>query len=297
MGIVFKAYEESLNRTVALKILRTDLADDPVAGEAFHARGEGRRHTPTSKHRNGPRRWRGENGAYYLAMEYVAGPTLAQVIRDRGALPVERTRAIFRQILLGLEAAHEAGLIHRDIKSSNVLLSEDEEHAKIADFGLALISSTQTRLTVGDSVLGTPEYMSPEQTRGEESLDHRTDLYSAGVVLYEMLTGRTPFKADSPSAVIHRIQNDAPLDPRRAPIPADTPLASLAIRLMAKLPEDRLPSASDIMAALESGRPVRSCRSRKTHAPALAGHHVRARSASGGGLGDRQLRGAVLASP
>jgi hypothetical protein len=128
---------------------------------------------------------------------------------------------------------------------------------KLADFGLARMLSSQTRVTVGDSVLGTPEYMSPEQARGDDDVDHRSDLFSAGVVLYEMLTGRTPFRADTPSAVIHQILNAEPADPRVLDRNVDPLLARLSLRLMAKERSDRLGSAREVLAAMEVSRVVR----------------------------------------
>jgi len=128
---------------------------------------------------------------------------------------------------------------------------------KIADFGLARMVNAQTRITMPDSIFGTPEYMSPEQASGERDIDHHTDLYSAGVILYEMLTGRTPFKADTPSAVVHQILNNDPPDPKTIAADADPHLAALALRLMAKSPEDRFDSAADAMEALDASVPVR----------------------------------------
>jgi hypothetical protein len=128
---------------------------------------------------------------------------------------------------------------------------------KLADFGLARMRSSQTQLTLPASVLGTPEYMSPEQARGEADIDERTDLYSAGVVLYEMLTGRTPFRCDTPTATIHQILNEEPHDPRKFDKSIDPVLASLALRLMAKRREERLASAGEALKALEAGARVR----------------------------------------
>jgi len=372
MGIVLEAYEQSLDRSVALKILRPTLAEDEAALARFKREAQTaaalRHPNIVTVHAVGR-----EGNAHYLAMEYVEGPALGDLIRrgspaapvaadlrvgrsvetHPGPLRTEFIREAFRQLLSGLAAAHQAGLIHRDIKSSNILLDEPRASAradawhhqaelgrgeqatpsatgkeqpalrsdgslpmppnvaaggssspdvaaggssppkvaaggssppkvaagvpagrcrcrssgdwlvKIADFGLARMLSARTRMTMTGSVLGTPEYMSPEQARGDEQLDHRTDLYSAGVVLYEMLTGRTPFKADTPSAVIHRILHDDPPDPRTIKKNADRQLASLALRLMAKLPEDRFASAADASAALEAGERIRSPEKRR----------------------------------
>ncbi len=355
MGVVLKAYEESLNRTVALKVLRTELAMDPAALTRFQREAKAaaalRHPNIVTIHAVGQ-----DHGVHFMAMEYVDGPTLADVIRVelqavssqlsaisqnssefqvpdfesqqalgrvsspprrfvpswlRGrllnpqsqirnpqSLSTDTIRNIFRQLLCGLACAHEHGLIHRDIKPSNILLdgwptssevgtrlenshqtspSQDVDHQpnpqstvagplphgrgsdrgdpsfllKIADFGLARMLTAESRLTMPASVLGTPEYMSPEQARGEEQVDHRSDLYSAGVALYEMLTGRTPFRADTPSAVIHRILHDEPTPPRKLNRAADPQLASLTLRLMAKRPDDRFASASEALKVLE----------------------------------------------
>ncbi len=350
MGIVLKAYEESLNRTVALKILRPELADDHVALERFtreaKAAGALRHPNIVTVHAISH-----ERGVPFIAMEYVEGPSLAEVIRSvgspcptnaassvgspcptdledeldagraadfspRGAdLPetndtaraeargsslllssshsssgsrfpftTDTIRHIFGQLLEALAAAHDAGLIHRDVKSSNILLTSSssvpqqpgaavphdpkprtlnpepsnrtlnpEPFIKLADFGLARMLNSQTRMTAADSILGTPEYMSPEQARGDSEIDHRTALYSAGVVLYEMLTGRVPFKADTPSAIIHQILNTDPPEPRTFNQDVDPVLASLAIRMMAKRPRDRFASAKGPIAALLAG--------------------------------------------
>ena len=197
-----------------------------------------------------------------------------------GFQPVEATqsgirnpatvRHIFRQLLEALAAAHAAGLIHRDVKSSNILLEEETrdggaeesngcgmpQTVKLADFGLARMLASQTRVTAADSILGTPEYMSPEQARGDTDIDHRTDLYSAGVVLYEMLTGRVPFKADTPSGVIHQILNVEPSEPRTIDKDADPVLASIAMRLMAKDIDERLESSTNVIVALDRSKPV-----------------------------------------
>ncbi len=256
MGIVLKAHEQSLNRTVALKILRPELADDKASLERFkrEAKAAGMLRHPNivTVHAVGE-----QHGVHYIAMEYIDGPTLADVIREQGLLPTETARRLFAEILQGLSAAHEAGLIHRDIKSANILLDGPQRQAKIADFGLARMMASQTRLTLPESTPGTPEYMSPEQSRGDENIDHRTDLYSAGVVLYEMLTGRTPFRSEAPAATLHRITHEDPIDPRRLNARTDALLSSISLRLLAKEPADRYSSAGTVLSALGSGKPVR----------------------------------------
>ncbi len=269
MGIVLKAYEASLNRNVALKLLRPELAGDTIALRRFaheaKAAGALRHPSIVSVYAIG------ETGDRpFLSMEYVNGPTLGQLILARGPLPSYTARRLFRQLLSGLSVAHEAHLIHRDIKPSNLLLenvAEDAEQPeaalKVADFGLSRMLTAQTRMTMPASILGTPEYMSPEQARGDEQIDHRADLYSAGVVLYEMLTGRAPFRGDRPSTVIHQILHTEPPDPRSLQGNVDPGLASLAVRLMAKQPEDRFDSALEALDALDKGEKVRSIERRR----------------------------------
>ncbi len=295
MGVVFKAYEPALERTVALKILRPDWVSDATAVARFvrEAKAAARLRHPNivTIHAVGQ-----EGAAYYLAMEYIdghgGGSSLADLISEHGPLPTDTARSIFRQLLLGLAAAHDAGLIHRDIKPGNILLDcglpigdcrfasaaqspivnpqspiDNSQSSivnlkssivKIADFGLARMISAETRMTLPDSVFGTPEYMSPEQARGDADIDRRTDLYSAGVVLFEMTTGQTPFKAPTPTAVVHKILSEDPPDPKTINPHADPNLAALALRLMAKQPEDRFASASDAIEALDSDARVQS---------------------------------------
>ena len=443
MGVVVQAYEESLNRTVALKVLRPELAVDASALARFEREAKA---AAALRHPNIVTVYAvgTDHGVHFMAMEYIAGPTLAEVIRTaapstesgsanpqlpptepgsvnplgsdgpplpswgsdssqrrrdschsgwhgpaegrysgpelvRGehegsspagsavrtagspnsseapsrledgnhsptledvrppsnpqsairnsqspphfsSLPPDLVRDIFRQLLSALAAAHAAGLIHRDVKPANILLdfglpiadcglqdgaaamaravpdgsgtrwespnvlagesairNPQSAMVKLADFGLARMVSAQTRVTLPSAVLGTPEYMSPEQARGADAdggLDPRADLYSAGVVLYEMLTGRTPFRADTPSAVIHRILHEEPRDPRALYPAADPHLAALALRLMAKRPEDRFASADAALAALDQGTRIALLEQRRRtrrRAAALAG--------------------------
>lgn len=267
MGVVLKAFDERLRRIVAIKLLRRELADDRIAIARFLREA---RAAAALSHPNIVSVFAvGEHdGAQFMAMEYVEGSSLSSLIREHGPLSTERIRWLFRQLLKGLAAAHAAGLIHRDIKSANLLIAEgnsgpgdqrgdDAGILKIADFGLARITSAQTRLTIDKQSFGTPEFMSPEQARGDDDIDHRTDLYSAGVVLYEMLTGRVPFKADSPTALSHRIIHEDPPNPAKLRPGCDPMLSNLALRLMAKRPEDRFAAAEAALIALGRGERIR----------------------------------------
>jgi serine/threonine protein kinase len=250
MGVVLRAVDRKLDRDVALKIMRGDLATDPSARARFRreakAAAQLRHPNIVTIHEVGE-----QDGHPFMIMEYVDGPSLSEYVCRQGALEGKESGEIFRQVIEGLVRAHDAGIIHRDIKSSNVLLDSREGTAKIADFGLAHVVGLRTRITAPDAVFGTPEYMSPEQAQGCDRVDERSDLYSAGVVLYEMLTGRVPFQAESPSAVVHMILNDIPKDPYDRGVRVDRRMANLAMRLLAKRPEDRFDSAEAVLQALD----------------------------------------------
>lgn len=267
MGIVVEAYDPQLDRTVALKVLRPDLAADRTCRKRFEieARAAAATQHPhvITVHGIGE-----QNGAPFIVMEYVRDGSLADLLRSAPPLSTTEVRRLLSEILAGLNAAHQCGLLHRDIKPSNILLDGPDRRAKVADFGLARIASNQITITQHDSLLGTPEYMSPEQIRGDRRIDQRTDLYSVGVVLHEMLTGTTPFRSETPTATIHRIMTEEPRDPCRLATGVDLTLARIALRLMAKDPADRFQSAAEVLAALNSGSsvalPHRRRRTRRT---------------------------------
>jgi serine/threonine-protein kinase len=201
------------------------------------------------------------DGSPYLAMEHVRGESLATRL-DRGPLEIEAAIALAGQILAGLAALHGRGILHRDVKPENVLLGDDGV-ARLADYGLALspLGARQTRATASEAVIGTVEYLSPEQALGEPA-DPRSDLYSFGVLLFEMLTGRLPHRAKSTlGTLVAHIQQAAPdLRSLRPQVPAW--LAALVARLLAKRPEERYATASDVLADLEARRATRHRRRR-----------------------------------
>ena len=207
----------------------------------------------------------------FLVMEYIVGVSLEDRIQLTGQLKVEEVLRIGMQAASGLAAAHAQGLVHRDIKPSNILLENGVERVKITDFGLARVVH-EAQLTQTNAVMGTPQYMSPEQARGE-SVDHRSDLFSLGCVMYAMCTGRSPFRAETPSGVIHRVCEDSPRS--ISEVNPETPdwLVCIIDRLLAKKPEERFQSAAKVtemlgqylahvqqpsQAALPTGLPRRS---------------------------------------
>ena len=247
MAEVYLAHDEVLDRAVALKILRGQYADDEEFVERF------RREAQSAAGLSHPNivsiydRGRSEDGAYYIAMEYVPRGTLKDRISRDGALEPGMAAGVALQIADALQAAHESGVIHRDIKPQNVLITKTGD-IKVTDFGIA--RATSSPLTATSAVLGTAGYMSPEQAMGEP-VGQGSDLYSLGVVLYEMLTGDIPFRAESPIAQAMMHVNERPRSPREVNPEVPEPLDALTLKLLAKDPEDRYPSASALANDLE----------------------------------------------
>src|SRR5437870_8456506 len=213
MGVVYRAFDRELQEAVAIKTLRPEaLAGDGVALERFK---QEIRLARRIAHRNVVRTYDlGEvNGLYYLTMEYVEGTSLKQLIGTRGRLPVPVVLTIGKQLCRALEVAHEQGVIHRDIKPQNIVV-DPTGFLKVMDFGIARLATPATGkgLTQEGMWIGTPDYMSPEQLSGLE-LDARSDLYSAGVVLFECLTAGFPFVAASVYALIGKHLEQSPPDP------------------------------------------------------------------------------------
>jgi len=247
---VYRAVDRELGEPVAIKTLRTEVVgSDGVALERFK---QEIRLARKITHRNVVRTYDlGEvNGTYYLTMEFVEGTSLKQLIQSRGKLPVPVTLTIGKQLCRALEVAHEQGVIHRDIKPQNIVV-EPNGFLKVMDFGIArLAKAPQGKgLTEVGTAIGTPDYMSPEQLLGEE-LDPRSDLYSAGVVLYECLTGRPAFVADTVYALVAKHLEEEPLDPRELNAEVSPALAQLVLRAMAKQRDDRYQSAAELHDAL-----------------------------------------------
>jgi eukaryotic-like serine/threonine-protein kinase len=249
MGMVYKATDMELGETVAIKTLRPEIMDmDPAALDRF--RSEIRLARKIS-HRNVVRTHDiGEsNGLYFITMEYVEGSSLKELILARGRLPAAAVIAIGKQLCRALEVAHDAGVIHRDIKPQNMVVEADGV-LKVMDFGIARLRSRSDGHTQAGMVVGTPEYMSPEQLRGDE-LDERADLYSAGVVLYESLTGKLPHIADTPGALIGKVLSETPVPPRASVAEVSPALSAIILQALSKDREQRPRTALDLLALLE----------------------------------------------
>lgn len=248
MGVVYKAHDPRLERDLALKFLPWERDDGAGATERFLAEA---RAASVLDHPNictifdvGET----EDGGHYIAMAYYDGETVEDKIR-RGALPVHEAVEIATGIAQGLERAHEAGIVHRDIKPSNVFVTTRGE-VKILDFGIAKLATGVSRTGTG-TVIGSAAYMAPEQARGE-SVDARADLWSLGVVLYEMLTGDRPFVAVNPVAALYRLLEHEPPPVRQKRDEVSTALSEVVRRAMAKVRSRRFGDASEFLAALRS---------------------------------------------
>ncbi|MGF1473591.1 MAG: Stk1 family PASTA domain-containing Ser/Thr kinase [Rubrobacteraceae bacterium] len=240
---VYLAHDEVLDRDVALKVLRDQYAEDTEFAERFKREA---RNAASLSHPNIVSVYdRGvdEDGTSYIAMEHVPGGSLKERISQEGFLDADASVQIASQITKALEAAHGRGVIHRDIKPHNILLTS-EGQVKVADFGIARASAS-TSISRTNLVLGTASYMSPEQALGE-SVDPRSDLYSLGVVLFEMLTGQLPYTADNPVAVSMKHVNESLRPPKEVNPEIPASLDAVVTKLLAKDPADRYQGATEL---------------------------------------------------
>jgi serine/threonine-protein kinase len=258
MGVVYKAYEESLNRFVAIKVLGEHLGHDENFVKRFVREAKA---VAALSHPNviqifyigheaapGPNP-QGPDARHYFVMEFVEGRSVHDLLMQEGALDPQRAARIALQAASGLAVAHDQGLVHRDIKPANLLVTKNDR-VKIADFGLALSPTDgATRLTATNSLMGTPGYLSPEQCCGEPA-GPRSDIYSLGMTFYEMLTGSMPFKGESPLAVLRQILDEEPPPLLQVDPHLDPRIAKVVERMVAKEPNDRYQSCHEVVADL-----------------------------------------------
>src|SRR3954465_15254644 len=249
MGRVYKAVDPTIGRTVALKTMRLDVhgleTDEMLRRFKNEARLAGvlNHGNIVTIHDAGE-----ENGLFYIAMEYIEGVTLHSVLNQRKTLPPEDIINISKQICAGLDHAHHHGVIHRDVKPANIMLEPDGT-AKIMDFGIA--KSGGGGVTSTGQVLGTPNYMAPEQVRGHV-LDGRTDLFSFGVMLYEMTTGEKPFAGTNVTTIIYKIIHEDPVPPRELDVTIHPGLDKVIMKALAKKPDERYQTGAELARDLQS---------------------------------------------
>ena len=255
MAAVYKAYQPGMERYVALKILPRQYANDPKTGVEFVGRFEQEAKVIAGlQHQNIlPVFDFGEADGYtYLVMPFVESGTLAELLHGQ-PLPLPKIRRIFSQVGEALHYAHERGLVHRDVKPSNVLIDESGD-CQLTDFGIAKIVANTSGFTRTGGIVGTPSYMSPEQGRGEKVIDGRSDIYSLGVMLYEMAVGRVPFDAETPIAVIFKHISDPLPIPRDINPELPESVERVILKSLAKQPEDRYTTAGEMVRALDDSR-------------------------------------------
>ena len=258
MADVYLATDTLLNRPVAVKVLFPEYARDETFVERFRREAQA---AARLTHGNivAIHDWGAEFGTYFIVMEYVEGRSLSQVIRSEGALPPVQAAEIATRVAAALDFAHRHGVVHRDVKPGNIMISSVGE-VKVADFGIAqaLGAGDRASLTQTGAVMGTATYFSPEQAQGRV-LDQRSDLYSLGCVLYEMLTGAPPFSGDTPVAIAYQHVQSAPPPMADRGVDVPTDLEAITDTLMRKDPEQRYATAADVEADLKrflAGRAV-----------------------------------------
>lgn len=248
MGVVYKATDPTIGRTVALKTMRLDVhgldAGEMVRRFKNEARAAGLLNHPNivtiydaGEH----------NGIFYIAMEFIEGTTLHELLEQKRILEAEEAIYLSREICKGLDYAHAHGIVHRDVKPGNIMITA-RGAVKIMDFGIAKAGGS---VTSTGQVLGTPNYMAPEQVKGR-SLDGRSDLFSFGVILYEMLTGEKPFVGQNVTTIIYKIVNENPIAPRDLDVTIHPGLSAIVIKALAKSPDERYQSGAELVRDLEN---------------------------------------------
>src|ERR1700677_3976939 len=243
MAEVYRARDRLLDRPVALKVLFPELSVDRSFVERF------RREAQAAANLSHPNivpvfDWGEDTGTYFIVMEFIDGRPLSSILKTAGPLSAERTADVGAHVAAALGYAHKHGVIHRDVKPGNVLIT-DEGQVKVTDFGIARAINTEESLTQTGAVMGTATYFSPEQAEGI-GVDARSDIYSLGVVLFEMATGRPPFLGESPVAVASKHVRDNPPAPRELAPAVPSGLLSVVGKAMAKSADDRYSNADEL---------------------------------------------------
>lgn len=287
MGRVYRGTRVATGGAVAIKVIRAELASNLSAVKRFHREA---RSASMLSHPHTIRIFdfgQAESGELYMAMEYLSGRLLGSVIRSAGAMGTAETVKIAGEIAQSLAEAHAAGLAHRDLKPDNVMLVEavgKRDFVKVLDFGIAKVLSTDSSdsvVTGTGAIVGTPHYMAPELATGERNITTAVDIYAFGVILFEMLSGRRPFEAETPLAVLLKHVSD-PVPPLPAETIVPEELRGLLVRMLAKAPADR-PTAEEVLATL--GAIARGLAAgggaSEAPSPALASAHLRGGGAAG----------------
>ena len=258
MGSVYRGKHVLMDKTVAIKVLRPSLAVDDAVVARFSREAKAASKISHPHAVSVTDFGEAENGVVFLVMEYLDGRTLKEVINSVGSLPLDQAVEIIRQVAGALDVAHSQGVVHRDLKSDNIMLvsHNGDQWAKVLDFGIAKIQQAEgvrdVEITEANLVVGTPQYMSPEQCSQTGPLDPRSDIYSLGIIVYEMLVGKVPFTGESPTVIMMKQVQDPP--PSILSVRPELPEEADAIiqRALAKQPLDRYQTAGDLAAALTS---------------------------------------------
>ena len=294
MAEVWLARDALLDRLVALKVLFPELSTDPNFVERF------RREAQAAANLSHPNivsvyDWGEADGTYFIVMEYVEGRPLSAVVREDGVMTPDRAAAIAADVASALGFAHRNGVIHRDVKPGNVLITTDDQ-VKVTDFGIARAANTEDHLTQTGAVMGTATYFSPEQAQGLP-VDQRSDVYALGVVLYEMVTGRPPFVADGPVAVAYKHVHEDPVPPGSVIADLPAPFEAIVLQALAKDLNHRYATAEELRADLIRFRQGRTV---LAEPPPLVGHASRNAVAATGvlaGVGAAAVAAGAAAAP
>jgi len=248
MAVVYRAIQDSLNRTVAIKALKTSVSAEPQLVTRFEREAQS---LANLQHENIIHVYDffQERGALFIVMEYVEGIDLYDLLDKVGRIPFDVAAIMAMQVARALDYVHYRGIVHRDIKPANIMVSR-QGGVKVMDFGIARDRTYEEDLTEAGTGIGTPSYMSPEQILGDK-LDARSDIFSLGIVLYQMVTGRKPFIEDEEKSVMHKIRLEKFVSPRKLNPEIPRELERILTKCMQKLPRDRYRSAQDLVMSLE----------------------------------------------